>query len=86
MIEITFKGGVDLIKDEMRRYLNEKEEGVDNPYDDFDYKFVPSESSTYDHVVTTLGDRAIACTCQWFRHHPNSKQHCRHRQAAQALL
>jgi hypothetical protein len=86
MIEITFKGGVESVTEEMRRYLNEDEPGKVNPYDDYDFKFVPSNSSTYDQVVTTLGRKAIACTCQWFRHHPTNSAPCRHMKIAQAML
>jgi len=86
MMEVTFKGGVELIEDEMRRFLKEEKEEVVNPYDDYDYKYVPSNSSTYDQVVTTLGRKAIACTCQWFRHHPTNSAPCRHMKIAQAML
>jgi hypothetical protein len=79
MIKIEFTGGPGTIHDSIRDYLKQAK-GQVLPYDDYDYHYVDSKSSTYPHVVTILGRVPIACTCMWFRHHPpgSGKITCRH--------
>ena len=74
MIEITFKGGPGIINDSIQAYLNEAK-GITGPISR--YETVQSNSSHYDHIVTTLDDVPVACTCLWFRHNPTGKR-CRH--------
>ncbi len=81
MIEVTFKGSVNLIRDEMARYLDKDPDSVeDTPL--ITYKPVESSSDApNDHTVTMFQSHPVACTCRWFRFHPNEKW-CRHMKVA----
>lgn len=81
MIEVTFKGSVELIKEEMAHYIDKDPDSVDeNPL--ITYKAIESSSDApNDHTVTMFRSHPVACTCRWFRFHPLEKW-CRHMKEA----
>ena len=80
MIEVTFKGSVDLIAKEMAHYLDKEPDSVEEmPV--ITYKAIESSSDGKDHTITMFQSHPVACTCQWFRFHPH-EHWCRHMKLA----